>query len=117
MLFHPHLKHCLLSGNGRLHQNELLEALKASMEENGMNFDAMELRDLTRAIWEDSGVGESTSMGFEDFKQQLVRHQGLAEGLAKRFEIAWSKTETNYNFCILKLGAIQIIRDTFLALF
>jgi hypothetical protein len=31
-----------------LHQNELLEALKSSMEENGMNFDAKELSELTR---------------------------------------------------------------------
>ena len=35
-------------GNGRLHQNEFLEALKASMEENGMTFDSRELQDLTR---------------------------------------------------------------------
>ncbi len=67
-------------------QNELLEALTASMEENGMKFDSKVLKDLSRAIWEDSGVGESTTMGFEDFKKQLVRHDGLAEGLAKRFK-------------------------------
>ncbi len=56
------------------------------MEENGMKFDSKVLKDLSRAIWEDSGVGASTTMGFEDFKKQLVRHDGLAEGLAKRFE-------------------------------
>ncbi len=55
------------------------------MEENGMMFDSMVLRNLCQAIWEDSGVGESTTMGFEDFKKQLLRHDGLAEGLAKRF--------------------------------
>ena len=36
------------SENGQLHQSELLEALRASMEENGMIFDSRELKDLTR---------------------------------------------------------------------
>ena len=61
-----------------------MEALKASMEENGMNFDSKELRDLTRAMWEDACVGDRTTMGFDDFKNQLMKHQGLAEGLARR---------------------------------
>ena len=72
------------SGNGQLHKNELLEALKASMEENGMNFDTKELQNLTDAIWEDSGVRKNSTMSFQDFKQQIEKHEGLAEGLAKR---------------------------------
>ena len=47
-------------GNGRLHQNEFLEALKASMEENGMTFDSRELQDLTRLVGYDLGhLGET----------------------------------------------------------
>ena len=67
-----------------MHKNELLEALQASMEENGMNFDAKELQNLTDAIWQDSGVAKNATMSFEQFKQQIEKHQGLAEGLAKR---------------------------------
>jgi hypothetical protein len=37
-----------------------------------------------RAMWEDAGVGANTTMGFDEFRQQIVRHEGLAEGMAQR---------------------------------
>ena len=36
------------------------------------------------AMWEDAGVMEGTTMTLEDFRDQIVRHEGLAEGLAQR---------------------------------
>ncbi len=42
-------------------ESELREALRASMEENGMLFDAGELDDLTRALWEDAGMPQDGS--------------------------------------------------------
>ncbi len=67
-------------------ESELKEALRASMEENGMVFDAGELDDLTRALWEDAGMAADGSgeMTLENLKEQLVRHPGLADGLADR---------------------------------
>ncbi len=38
----------------------------------------------SRAIWEDAGVADNRTMSFDEFKLQLVKHHGLAEGLAKR---------------------------------
>ena len=36
-------------------------------------------------MWEDAGVMEGTTMTLEDFRDQIVRHEGLAEGLAQRW--------------------------------
>jgi len=44
-----------VNGDGRLVEAELREALRASMEENGMIFDGRELDDLAHALWEDAG--------------------------------------------------------------
>ena len=63
-------------------ESELKEALKASMEENGMVFDGQELDDLTHALWEDAGMEDGGKMTLEDLKGQLERHPGLANGLA-----------------------------------
>ncbi len=51
----------LTTGDNRLVESELREALRASMEENGMLFDAGELDDLTRALWEDAGMPQDGS--------------------------------------------------------
>ncbi len=72
------------NGDGRLDEAELREALRASMEESGMGFDAAELDDLTGALWEDAGMtsGGGGSMALEDLRAQLERHPGLADELA-----------------------------------
>ena len=51
-----------------------------------MKFDAQELEDLTHALWEDA-MGEDSQgkrMTISDFKGQLERHPGFADGLAER---------------------------------
>ena len=75
-----------IAGRGGLEEHELLKVLKASMEENGMKFDGQELEDLTHALWEDA-MGEDSQgkrMTISDFKGQLKRHPGFADGLAER---------------------------------
>lgn len=42
--------------DGSLRRDELLEALKASIEESGMMFDNSQLSNMVDAIWEDAKV-------------------------------------------------------------
>ena len=54
------------------------------MEENDMNFDQKELKDLTHALWEDAGIEIGGNMTLSHFKEQVSKHPGLANELAVR---------------------------------
>jgi len=48
--------------DGSLHKTDVLEALKASMEENGMVFDTSQLSNMVDAIWEDAKVQDRQAL-------------------------------------------------------
>ena len=58
------------------------------MKDNGMAFDDEQLRQLAEVLWEDAGVPEGANLTYNDFKNQLESHPGVAEGLVKRLVLS-----------------------------
>ena len=50
--------------DGRLEQDEMGDALKASLQENGMDFDTDQIGDLVAALWEDAGLASKEGTVF-----------------------------------------------------
>ena len=70
-----------INGDGVLEESNFREVIKACMKENGMNFDEGEISNLANALFMDGVKDGNESMTLDDFKEQLLRHDGLIQGM------------------------------------
>ena len=67
--------------DGVLQEDDLYEVLRAMMMENGMEFEAAELKHLANVLFRDGCKEGRDHLTLDDFKEQLSRREGLLNNL------------------------------------
>ncbi|KAH3860364.1 hypothetical protein DPMN_023262 [Dreissena polymorpha] len=75
------------------HRDELLNALKACMEESSLSLSAENLEDLTDALFDAADEDKSGTITFEELRNEIEKHPGVIENLTFRWfsAMGWSR--------------------------
>ena len=70
------------TGSGTIERDELLNVLRACMEESSLSLTDDNLEDLTDALFQAADKDESGTITFEELKDELEKHPGVIENLS-----------------------------------
>ena len=70
--------------NGQISEEEFLKSMRGAVKNNGMKFDEDELKHLTSAFWSEKEFDGDKTIGYNYFRDRILKHPGLPEKLSKR---------------------------------
>ncbi|XP_043508307.1 NADPH oxidase 5 isoform X1 [Frieseomelitta varia] len=71
-----------IDGDGLIQLRELEHVMRVCMEENGIQFNEEQIKELTIALFDDADQANRGAITFEALKKQLEKHEGLLENLS-----------------------------------
>ena len=73
-----------ISETGQISEEEFLKSIKGAVKHNGMSFNETELRQLTSAFWSETETDGDAKIGYDEFRDRIIKHPGLPEKLSTR---------------------------------